>query len=116
MVRETEQILKARAEKVIPNGMYGHQSVRLLPESFPQFFNRADGAYLWDSDNRRYLDLMCAYGPNLLGYRDPRVEAAVARQMALGDTMTGPSPLIVDLAETLVAMISHADWAIFCKN
>jgi len=116
MAHETEQILKARAGKVIPNGMYGHQSVRLLPESFPQFFSRADGAYLWDSDNKRYLDLMCAYGPNLLGYREPRVEAAAARQMALGDTMTGPSPLIVDLAETLVAMISHADWAIFCKN
>jgi glutamate-1-semialdehyde 2,1-aminomutase len=116
MARETEQALRARAGKVIPNGMYGHQSVRLLPDCFPQFFSRAEGAYLWDSDNARYLDLMCAYGPNLLGYREPRVEAAVSRQMARGDTMTGPSPLIVDLAESLVRMISHADWAMFCKN
>jgi glutamate-1-semialdehyde 2,1-aminomutase len=47
---------------------------------------------------------------NLLGYGDERVDAAAARQLALGDTMTGPSPLLVDLAEALTAMVSHADW------
>jgi glutamate-1-semialdehyde 2,1-aminomutase len=36
--------------------------------------------------------------------------------MAIGDAMTGPSPLIVDLAETMVAMVGHAEWAMFCKN
>ena len=38
--------LKERAEKVIPNGMYGHESTRLLPDEFPQFFHRAEGARL----------------------------------------------------------------------
>jgi glutamate-1-semialdehyde 2,1-aminomutase len=111
-----DRTLRARAEQVIPNGMYGHESTRLLPKSFPQWFSRAEGAYLWDVDGNRYLDLMCAYGPNLLGYRDPRVDAAAAAQQALGDVMTGPSEVMVDLAETLVSMVSHADWAIFCKN
>jgi glutamate-1-semialdehyde 2,1-aminomutase len=36
--------------------------------------------------------------------------------MSAGDAMTGPAPLIVDLAEMLVSMVSHADWAMFCKN
>ena len=108
--------LRERAARVIPNGMYGHESTRLLPPSFPQYFSRAEGAYIWDADGRRYLDLMCAYGPNLLGYADPRVNDAAVAQLALGDTMTGPSPLLVELAETFVAMVSHADWAMFCKN
>lgn len=108
--------LRERARKVIPNGMYGHESTLLLPASFPQFFRKAEGAYLWDADGNRYLDLMCAYGPNLLGYGDPRVNDAAATQLALGDTMTGPSPLLVELAETFVSMVSHADWAMFCKN
>ncbi|MFN8643905.1 MAG: aminotransferase class III-fold pyridoxal phosphate-dependent enzyme [Candidatus Binatia bacterium] len=108
--------LRQRASRVIPNGMYGHESTRLLPDAFPQFFARAEGAYIWDADGNRYLDFMCAYGPNLLGYADPRVNAAAAAQLALGDTMTGPSPLLVELAETLVSMVSHADWAMFCKN
>ncbi|MEH3047625.1 aminotransferase class III-fold pyridoxal phosphate-dependent enzyme [Sphingomonas adhaesiva] len=116
MKRDRDRELKARALKVIPNGMYGHESVRPLPAGFPQFFERAEGAYIWDADGQRYLDFMCAYGPNLLGYRDARVDAAAARQASLGDTMTGPSPVMVDLAETLVGMVTHADWAMFCKN
>lgn len=101
---------------MIPNGVYGHQSARVLPASCPQFFSKAEGAYLWDVDGRKYLDFMCGYGPNLLGYCDPRVDDAAAAQMKIGDTMTGPSPIMVDLAETLVAMVGHADWAMLCKN
>src|SRR5712671_6643710 len=54
--------LRRRAEAVIPGGMYGHQSVAALPDDYPQFFARGAGAYLWDVDGSRYLDLMCAYG------------------------------------------------------
>jgi glutamate-1-semialdehyde 2,1-aminomutase len=116
MSRVQDAALRARAMKVIPNGMYGHESVRMLPGSFPQFFSKAEGAYIWDADGNRYLDYMCAYGPSLLGYRDARVEAAAQAQATLGDTLTGPSPLMVELAETLVGMVDHADWAMFCKN
>ena len=116
MDKPVDAALKARALKVIPNGMYGHESTRLLPAAFPQFFSRAEGAYIWDADGKRYLDFMCAYGPSLLGYRDNRVDAAAARQAELGDAMTGPAPVMVDLAETLVSMVDHADWAMFCKN
>src|SRR5690348_7118111 len=108
--------LRERAARVIPNGMYGHQSVRLLPDSYPQFFSKAEGAYIFDVDGNRYLDFMCAYGPNLLGYRHPRVEAAAAAQLALGDAMTGPGVAMVAFAEKLVARVEHADWAMFCKN
>lgn len=116
MKRANDQALRARALKVIPNGMYGHESVRLLPESFPQFFSKAEGAHIWDADGNRYLDYMCAYGPSLLGYRDERVEAAARAQAEIGDTLTGPSALLVELAETMVSMVNHADWAMFCKN
>jgi glutamate-1-semialdehyde 2,1-aminomutase len=105
-----------RARRVIPGGMYGHQSAAILPDVFPQFFTRADGARLWDADGNEYIDYMCAFGPNLLGYRHPAVEAAVLAQQLLGDTMNGPSEIMVDLAERFVSMVSHADWVIFCKN
>lgn len=108
--------LLERARKVIPGGMYGHESVALLPADFPQFFARAEGARLWDVDGNEYVDYMCAYGPNLLGYARPEVEAAARAQAALGDTMTGPSEFMVRLAEDFVGMITHADWAMFCKN
>jgi glutamate-1-semialdehyde 2,1-aminomutase len=116
LANSKDRQLRERAAAVIPNGMYGHQSVRLLPDTYPQFFSKAEGAYIFDVDGNRYLDFMCAYGPNLLGYRHPKVEAAAAAQQSLGDAMTGPGAAMVEFAEKLVARVSHADWVLFCKN
>ncbi|MBO1325547.1 aminotransferase class III-fold pyridoxal phosphate-dependent enzyme [Acetobacter sp. TBRC 12305] len=112
-----DEQLRARARKVIPNGMYGHLSTMLLPTGrVPQFFARGEGAYVWDTDGNRYLDYMCAYGPNLFGYGQPEVNAAFVEQMQAGDVLTGPGPAMVDLAENMTGMIGHADWAMFCKD
>jgi glutamate-1-semialdehyde 2,1-aminomutase len=111
-----DRALRERAAAVIPGGMFGHQSTALLPDDYPQFFARGEGAHLWDVDGNRYLDFMCAYGPNLFGYANPQIDAAYVRQLGLGDTLTGPTELIVRLAEEMVALVDHADWAIFCKN
>jgi glutamate-1-semialdehyde 2,1-aminomutase len=108
--------LVERARRVIPGGMYGHESTALLPADYPQFFARAEGARLWDVDGNEYIDYMCAYGPNLLGYNHSSIDAAARAQQALGDTLTGPSEVMVRLAEDFVGMVSHADWAMFCKN
>jgi glutamate-1-semialdehyde 2,1-aminomutase len=115
-INSQDRALRERALAVIPNGMYGHQSARLLPENFPQFFARAKGARLWDTDGNEYLDFMCGYGPNLFGYGNAGIDAAAAKQQALGDAMTGPGPAIVELAEKFVSLVAHADWAMFCKN
>jgi glutamate-1-semialdehyde 2,1-aminomutase len=116
MAGAADRDLRDRAAAVIPGGMYGHQAVGLLPDGYPQFFTRGEGAHLWDVDGARYLDLMCGYGPNLFGYAHPQIDAAFVRQLGQGDTLTGPTPVMVELAETLTGMIGHADWAIFCKN
>jgi glutamate-1-semialdehyde 2,1-aminomutase len=113
---KADQALRERAARVIPGGMYGHQSTALLPDSYPQFFVRGEGAHLTDADGRRYLDFMCAYGPNLLGYANPDVDSAYIGQLHNGDAMTGPTPAMVELAEAFTGMVSHADWAVFCKN
>ena len=111
-----DKALRERADAVIPGGMYGHQSVRLLPDDYPQFFDRASGAYLWDADGNRYIDYMCGYGPNLFGYGHEKIDASYIAQLKKGDTMTGPAGLMVDLAEQMTSMVTHADWAMFCKN
>ena len=108
--------LRERALKVIPGGMYGHQSVRLMPEGTPQFFARAEGTRLWDADGNSYIDYMCGYGPNLFGYGQQDIDEAAIAQLKRGDAMTGPSPVMVELAEKFVDLVGHADWAMFCKN
>lgn len=105
-----------RAQKVVPNGMYGHQSTLLLPQITPQFFSRAKGTYLWDYDGNRFIDLMSAYGPNLLGYGHEEIDATYIEMLQTIDVATGPSATFVELAESFVKTITHADWAMFCKN
>jgi glutamate-1-semialdehyde 2,1-aminomutase len=108
--------LRARAKKVIPGGLYGHQNVAGLPRGYPQFMSRGLGSHVWDADGNEYIDLMCSYGPVLLGHRHPVVDEAAARQAAEGDCQNGPSPRMVELAEALTATVEHADWAMFSKN
>lgn len=114
--RIVDQQLRARAARVIPGGMYGHMSTALLPANYPQFFSRAQGAHVWDADGNRYLDLMSAFGPNLFGYAHDGIDRAFTEQLARGDLAPGPGPLMVELAEQFVSMVSHARWAMFCKN
>jgi glutamate-1-semialdehyde 2,1-aminomutase len=111
-----DRALRERAVQVIPNGMYGHESTVLLPSEYPQFFSNAKGSRLWDVDGNEYVDFMCAFGPNLLGYGHEPVERAAAAQQARGDVLTGPSEVMVELAEALVQQVDHAAWAMFCKN
>jgi glutamate-1-semialdehyde 2,1-aminomutase len=115
-VSSRDELLRERARRVIPGGMYGHMSVASLPPQYPQFFSRAKGSRLWDADGGEYIDFICSYGPMVLGYGDPDVDAAVARQLKRGDIMNGPSELLVVLAELLEGTLPHCDWSVFCKN
>ncbi|KAA0100059.1 aminotransferase class III-fold pyridoxal phosphate-dependent enzyme [Mycolicibacterium sp. P1-18] len=95
--------------------MYGHQNMNVLP-AIPQFIARSRGARLWDVDGNEYVDLMCSWGPVILGHGDPVVEEAAERQRRQGDCLNGPAPVMVELAEALVATVADADWAMFAKN
>ena len=108
--------LRERAASAFPNGVYGHQASVSVSPNHPQFFARAEGCRLWDTDGNDYIDFMCGYGTNLLGYGHPRVDEAARAQQAQIDCATGPSPLMVELAETFKTNVAHADWAMFAKN
>lgn len=116
LMRATDKALRARAEKVVPGGMWGHLHAAKLPANYPQFFSRGDGSRIWDVDGNSYIDFMCSWGPNLLGHRHPEVEEAVSRQLAEGDCLNGPGEVMVELAELLVDTVGHADWTLFQKN
>ena len=110
----------ARAARVIPSGVYGHlgpaEGCFIPVSAYPQFSQRAQGACFWDIDGNRYIDYMCAYGPNILGYNDPDVDEAARRQREKGDCVTAPSTVMIDFAELLVDTVASADWAFFAKN
>lgn len=109
-----------RACRVIPSGIYGHlgpaEGCMIPVEAFPLYCDHAQGSYFWDIDGNRFIDYMCAYGPNILGYNDPEVDEAARKQMEKGNCTTNPSPVMIDFAELLVDTVKSADWAFFAKN
>lgn len=115
-INSEDTALRQRALRVVPSGMWGHLHAAKLPEGYPQFFARGEGAHLWDVDGHRYLDFMCSWGPNLLGHQNQEVEEAAERQRRMGDCLNGPAPVMVELAERLVETLPAAAWAMFQKN
>ncbi|PZC41995.1 MAG: glutamate-1-semialdehyde 2,1-aminomutase [Chloroflexi bacterium] len=109
------QELYRRAQQVIPKGVSGHYGYAVDAES-PVFFESSGGSRFIDIDGNSYVDWMCAYGPMILGYNHPIVDEAAQRQMAAGNTVSLAGPVMVELAEHLVQMVSGVDWALFGKN
>ncbi len=109
-----------RAARVIPGGVYGHlgpaEGCFMPIDAYPLFSSRAEGPYFWDVDGNRFIDYMCAYGPNILGYNDPDVDAAVRAQMKDGNCVSFPTAKMVELGELMVDTVDMADWTFFAKN
>ena len=117
---EKSRELFNRATKVIPSGVYGHlgpaEGLFIPVNKWPLFCDHADKSYFWDVDGNRYIDYMCAYGPNVMGYNDPDVDAAALAQMKKGNCTSSPGSIMVDCAELLVDTVASADWVYFAKN
>lgn len=116
LMNNRDSELLARANKVVPNGVWGHMATRAIGPGYPQFFAKSDGCRVWDVNGNEYIDFMCAWGPNVLGYKHPDVDAAALAQIAKGDVNNGPTDVMVELAEMLVSTVDYADWAMFQKN
>ena len=106
-----------RAERVIPGGIYGTKSPGfVIPGSFPYYFERGEGCRLYDVDGNEFIDYLCGYGSMILGYGYRPVVAAGEARLRAGDLLTGPQPVMVELAEMLVDRIDAMEWAVFAKN
>jgi glutamate-1-semialdehyde 2,1-aminomutase len=95
--------LYERASRVIPGGVNSPVRAFRAVGGTPLFFVSGNGAYLTDADGRSYLDLVCSWGPLILGHAHPQVVEAVAQTCRQGTTFGAPCAAEVELAERVVA-------------
>lgn len=111
--------MQDRARKVIP-GMTQLLSKRpdmFSPGSWPGYYKKALGAYVWDLDDNRYLDMSIGgIGANVLGYADPEVNAAVCRAVTDGASASLNCPDEVALAELLCELHPWAEMVRFARS
>jgi glutamate-1-semialdehyde 2,1-aminomutase len=95
--------LFARAHAVTPGGVNSPVRAFNAVGGTPRFIERAEGPYLYDVDGTEYVDLVCSWGPMLLGHAHPEVLAAVHEAVGRGTSYGTPTRPEVELAEEIVA-------------
>jgi len=108
---ETSHLLFQRAEKIIPGGV--NSPVRSFKHvgMNPIYFERAEGAYLYDVDGQKYLDFCLSFGPHLLGHSHPKVVQAISDQVKKATSFGACHPLEIELAEKILEFYPFLDKA-----
>ncbi|WP_369215463.1 glutamate-1-semialdehyde 2,1-aminomutase [Streptomyces flavofungini] len=103
------QTLFDRAAAVTPGGVNSPVRAFRAVGGTPRFMVSGTGPYLTDADGREYVDLVCSWGPMILGHAHPEVIAAVQEAVARGTSFGTPGEGEVALAEEIVARIEPVE-------
>ncbi len=94
-----------RAKALIPGGVNSPVRAFKAVGGTPRFVQRAQGAYFWDADGKRYIDYIGSWGPMILGHGHPDVVEAVQQAVLEGFSYGAPTEREVELAEEIVRLL-----------
>jgi glutamate-1-semialdehyde 2,1-aminomutase len=94
-----------RAEQLIPGGVNSPARAFGGVGGEPIFFERGEGAYLYDLDGNRYIDYVGSWGPMILGHAHPQVLHAVREAAARGTSFGAPTEAESELAELIIEAV-----------
>ena len=108
----------ARAESTIPLGTqtFSKSKTQYPVGVSPLFATKAKGAFIWDVDGNRYIDLVNSLAAVTLGYGDSRISKSVKKQLKLGVTLSLPTKLEAEVSELIVSLVPSAEMVRFSKN
>ncbi|MHA6512098.1 glutamate-1-semialdehyde 2,1-aminomutase [Tessaracoccus sp. Z1128] len=105
-----------RARGVIPGGVSSPVRAFGSVGGTPRFVSSARGPYILDAEGVEYVDLVCSWGPALLGHAHPEVVAAVQAAAARGLSFGAPTAAEVELAEVIRARVPMAEQVRFVST
>ena len=102
-------VLFERAQKTIPGGV--NSPVRAFRQvgGTPRFVSRAKGAYFWDAEDKRYIDLIMSWGPMIVGHAHPEVVEAVQKAAETSFSYGAPTEGEIELAERICALMPSVE-------
>jgi glutamate-1-semialdehyde 2,1-aminomutase len=103
-----------RANKSLPLGVTSN--FRYWGEEETIYVKRAKGARFWDLDDNEYIDYRLGYGPAILGYADPRVDAAAREGMDVGGVFALATQREATVAERICKMVPSVDLVRFSNS
>lgn len=106
---QNSEDLFARACAVVPGGVNSPVRAFGAVGGTPRFMVSGQGPYITDADGNQYVDLVCSWGPMILGHRHPAVVEAVSKAAAHGFSYGTATPGEVALAEAIVARVAPVE-------
>jgi len=105
------------AQKLSPGGMMGiRRPYNFIPGEYPVFLERGYAGHIVDVDGNDYIDMLCAYGPIILGYDEGEINDAVIAQMEKGFCFSLVQPIQNELEQKLIDIIPSAEKVILVKT
>jgi len=101
----SNQELFDRAQKTIPGGVNSPVRAFRSVGGTPRFIERAQGAYFWDAECKRYIDYIGSWGPMIVGHVHPEVLEAVQRVLANGFSFGAPTEAEIEIAEEICKLV-----------
>jgi glutamate-1-semialdehyde 2,1-aminomutase len=105
----TNEALFARAQRAIPGGVNSPVRAFRAVGGTPRFITRAQGAYMWDAEDRRYIDYIGSWGPMILGHGHPAVLEAVQKAARDGLSFGAPTEREIELAEAIIELVPSVE-------
>jgi len=99
------EALFERAQTHIPGGVNSPVRAFKAVGGTPRFMERADGAYIFDVDGKRYIDYVLSWGPMIMGHNHPKVRDAVISTAQDGLSFGCPTEIEIELAERLCSLV-----------
>jgi len=103
------ETLFQEAQKYIPGGVNSPVRAFRGVGGTPLFFKHAEGAYIFDEDDRRYIDYIGSWGPMILGHADPRIKEALHAQVDLGVGYGAPTAIETEMAKKVCELVPSID-------
>ena len=97
--------LFSRAQAVIPGGVNSPVRAFKGVGGTPVFIQKAQGAYIYDTDDKQYIDYVGSWGPMILGHNHPTILNAVLKAASNGLSFGAPTPSEIDLAELVCEIV-----------
>ncbi len=104
---DKSELLFEEAQKVMPGGVNSPVRAFRAVNMAPRFIARADGAYEYDEDGRKYIDYVCSWGPMILGHNHPVIREAVEKAVKDGLSFGAPTRREVEIAELMVDLVPN---------
>ncbi len=90
------------ASKLMPGGVNSPVRAFKSVGGKPFFVKRGEGPYIYDVDGNKYIDLVCSWGPLILGHSHPTIVDAICKAATNGTTFGASTELEVELAQMII--------------